>query len=77
MIKGKLASKEITEKRGKIYSPHRQTSTVANRKLVAKGAQNMAAANIAWPHIHVVRRSGLCSLNFSTNLLMLCGGRWV
>lgn len=60
-----------------IYSPHRQMSTVANLKLVAKGAKNMAAANVAWPHIHTVRRSGLYLLNFSTTCLMLCGGRWV
>lgn len=59
------------------YIPHRHMRNVADIKLLAKGAMNMAAENIKWPQIQAVNRSGFMLLSFSRNPAIARGGRCV
>lgn len=55
--------------------PQRHTSAVANRKLVAKGAKDMAPANIKCPIIHAVSKLGFTLLKRVKKPAMAWGGR--
>lgn len=57
--------------------PHNATRAVAKRKECAKGARIMAQEKRAWPHIHAVRRSGLCARSVVTISAIAAGGRAV
>lgn len=57
--------------------PQRHMRIVADIKLLAKGAINMAAANIKCPPIHTVRRSGFMRSSLSSKPATARGGRCV
>lgn len=57
--------------------PHNATRVVAKRKECANGARIMATEKRAWPHIHAVRRSGLCARRVVTIPAIAAGGRAV
>lgn len=63
--------------RAETYIPQIHMRIVADTKLLANGAMNMAAANIKSPIIHAVSRSGFILSSFSSRPAIAAGGRWV